>query len=104
MTGNQLNRDDKLYGDLVDLKRHLRTCRKCMAARKAMSPHDMCERGIMLVLTGAEKFDVIIKLRVKAHNASGYTVFACPDLSKHGKSYALTAAPLMVTGIQDSLF
>ena len=104
MASNRANRDDHLYGDLVDLKRHLRTCRKCLSARKAMCPHDMCVVGMNMVLTAADKFDVIIKLRVKAHNYSGYTVFACPDLSKHGKSYALTAAPLMVTGIQDSLF
>jgi hypothetical protein len=97
-------RDDKLYQDLAMLKRHLNYCKQCKAARKAADPHAMCGLGATLVLKSAERFDQIIRLRVAAHNGPDHTVFACPDLSKHGKSYAVTAEPLVVTGVQGGLW
>ena len=96
-------RDAKLAANLVDLKNHLKKCRSCSSAFKSHSPHDMCEAGMMMVLKSALCYDVVIKLRIQAHNTKDHTVFACPDISKHGQSYTLTALPMMVSGIQDRL-
>lgn len=63
----------------------------------------MCEQGLNMTLTAAMGYDGIIRLRVAAHNHDAGHVFACPDLSKHGKVYSLTAPALHVSGIQDSL-
>lgn len=97
------NRDERLYDTLLVLKRHLRTCKDCMAAIKATDPYMMCRQGMMQTLKAALGYDDVIRLRVKAHNNSGGHVFACPDLTKHGKSYALTAPALHVTAVQDTL-
>lgn len=96
-------RDQKLYDTLTDLKRHLRTCRDCMAARKAVDPYMMCRLGVLLVLKAADGYDSVIKLRIAAHANKDGHVFACPDLAKHGKPYAITAPALHVSAIQDQL-
>lgn len=98
------SKDQKLYDTLVDLKRHLRSCSKCQAARKAMFPHAMCDTGMLLTLKAADGYDDIIRLRIAAHKHDGGHVFACPDLSAHGKSFALTAPALHVTAVQDGMF
>jgi hypothetical protein len=104
MPGIRANRDQHLYDDLITLKRHLMTCRQCKAARKAGEPHDMCKAGLWVTMKAADKYDLIISMRLEAHKRSDYVVFACPDLALHGKSYPLTAEALLVTGIQSSLF
>lgn len=98
------NQDAKLYQDLGTLKRHLNSCKQCTTARKAADPHAMCDLGLTLTLRGADRFDQIVRLRVAAHNGPDHTVFACPDLSKHGKSYAMVAEPLHVEAIQSGLW
>lgn len=55
------------------------------------------------MLQVALRIDDLITLRRKALSAAKPYIFACPDVSKHGKSYALTALPMAVTGIQDRL-
>lgn len=98
------NKDQKLYDTLVDLKRHLRSCKACQAARKAMSPHDMCGAGLLLTLRAAMGYDDVIRLRIAAHSDKAGHVFACPDLMKHGRAYAITAPALHVTAMQDAMF
>lgn len=100
----RLGKDQKLYDTLVDLKRHLRSCAKCQAARKAVAPNMMCDLGRLLTLKAADGYDSVIKLRIQAHADVHSHVFACPDLSKHGKAYALTAPALHVVAVQDNLF
>lgn len=93
----------RLYDTLVTLKRHLRSCRYCGAALKANDPMAMCGAGMLLTLDAAKGYDSVVRLRIKAHSDPAGTVFACPDLSKHGKVYALTAPALLVTGVQDTI-
>lgn len=97
-------KDQVLYDCLIELKKHLRSCRECQAARKASSPRLMCEYGMLLVLKAANGYDSVVKLRIAAHNNPSRHVFACPDLSKHDKAYAITAPALHVTAVQDGMF
>lgn len=98
------NSDRRLYDAMIVLKRHLNSCTQCHGARKANDEYGMCPDGLRLVLRAADRYDHLITLRAKAlKNVTG-VVFACPDLSRHGRSYALAALPLQVTGIQDRMF
>lgn len=95
--------DKHLFDAMIELKRHLRSCKVCIAARKAADEYGMCRSGLRLTLQAADRYDLLISLRIKAFASKQDTVFACPDTSKHGNSYSLTALPLHVTGIQDRL-
>lgn len=99
-----VNRDKKLYDILVELKRHMRSCKDCQAARKSVDPYMMCRAGMLLTLNAAVGYDSVIRLRVAAHSNPHGHIFACPDLSKHGQPYAITAPALIVTAVQDGLF
>jgi len=59
---------------------------------------------VLMVLKAADGYDSVIKLRIKAHENKDGHVFACPDLSKHGKPYAITAPALHVVAVQDGMF
>jgi len=98
------SKDQRLYDDLLNLKRHLRTCKDCMAALKTVDPYMMCRAGLLMTLRAAQGYDSVIRLRVAAHSHGNGHVFACPDLSKHGKPYSITAPALHVTAIQDGMF
>jgi hypothetical protein len=98
------NKDKALFDAMIVLKRHLRSCKPCTAARKAGDPYMMCREGLTKTLMAADRYDHLISLRIKALKDKAGTVFACPDLSKHGEAYALTALPLHVTGIQERMF
>jgi hypothetical protein len=98
------NRDQHLYDHLIALKRHLRSCRKCIAARKIGSPRDMCDTGLFLTMKAADYYDAVISLKISASKSPVNTVYPCPDMSKHGKSYPLVTEPVIVTGYQDGLF
>lgn len=97
-------KDQKLYDTLIDLKRHLRTCRDCLAAQKSNDAYMMCRTGMLLTLQAAKDYDSVIRLRIAAHSNPDGHVFACPDLSKHGKPYSITAPALHVTAVQDGMF
>src|ERR1700758_3840010 len=94
------SRDKKLFDILVELKRHLRSCKRCTAAKRSRVPFDMCNAGLQLTLDAAWGYDDVIRQKIAAHNHPGETVFACPDLTKHGRSYELTAQAFLVTAIQ----
>lgn len=98
------NRDTRLFDAMIVLKRHLRSCRTCQSARKAGDAYAMCRPGIGLVLAAADRYDMMVTLRAAALSSSTGAIFACPDTSKHGKSYALLAVPVHVTAVQESLF
>jgi hypothetical protein len=101
---SRANSDQHLFDAMITLKRHLRSCGKCSVARKAADPYLMCRAGLNLTLRAADRYDLLISLRVKAHASEHDTVFACPDTSAHGSAYALTAQPLLVTGVQEGMF
>ena len=97
------NQDRSLFDAMIELKRHLRSCKTCHSARKVADPGWMCKTGMRLTLRAADKYDLLISLRQKAFASKQNIVFACPDTSKHGQAYALTALPLHVVAIQDRL-
>jgi hypothetical protein len=99
----QAGRDSALFDAMIELKRHLRSCKACSAARKVGDEYAMCRAGLRLTLKAADRYDLLISLRVQAFKDRQDTVFACPDTTKHGQAYALTALPLHVTGVQDRL-
>lgn len=98
------SRDDRLFGRLTALRRHLVKCSECSEARKALHVDGMCHDGKMLTLSAADEFDHIIELKRKVLATGENVMYACPDPSEHGKSYALTARPYHVIAIQDGLF
>lgn len=100
----RVSADAKLFDNLVELKRHLKICKQCMAAFKAREPFMMCYDGAFRVLEAAIGYDKVVKLRIQAHNTPSGYIIACPDPGKHGKVYALTAPALQVTGVQETIF
>lgn len=99
-----VNSDNRLADILLELKRHLRTCKDCQRAIKVRDRFMLCDHTIGLILTAAWTYDRVIPRRISARRGNRPCVFSCPDLSAHGKSYALTAEALLVTGVQDALF
>src|SRR5260221_464732 len=83
---SRANSDQHLFDAMIQLKRHLRSCGKCSVARKAADPYLMCRTGLSLTLRAADRYDLLISLRVKAHASKQGTVFACPDTSAHGQA------------------
>lgn len=98
------NRDSVTFDALYELKRHLNSCGTCKAGMKAVDLSYLCDMGSWLTIKAAREYDQIIKLRVDAHRQGDGIIYPCPDLSKHGKSYAVTATACHVTGIQSTLF
>ena len=96
--------DNKLYDLLILLKRHLNECASCRAARKCNDPYMMCKPGIVLVMQTMTYYDTIIALRLQSKAATATHVYPCPSLRAHGKTYELTALPVLVQGIQDRIF
>lgn len=104
MAGYDANSDNRLADLLLELKRHLRACRKCQGAMKTRDRNLLCDHTIGLILTAAWQYDHVIPRRIAAKRKGDPHVFACPDLSAHGKASLLTAEPLLVTGIEGTLF
>lgn len=104
MAGYKVNSDNRLADLLIELKRHIRSCKNCQGAIKTRDKSMICDHAIGLILTAAFTYDRVIPRRIAAKKAGADHVFSCPDLSAHGKAYQLTAEPLLVTGIQDGLF
>jgi hypothetical protein len=99
-----VNADNHLAALLLELKRHLRSCRDCQGAIKIRDRSMMCDHTIGLILTAASRYDNVIPTRIKAARSGDHHVFACPDISVHGKSFALTVEPLVVVGVESTLF
>lgn len=97
-------KDDKLNGYFIKLRRHLLKCEQCKGARKALIPDHMCRDGRQLTLSAADEFDFLIEMKSKALKHDGGLIYACPDISQHGKSYSLTAELFSVVGITQGLF
>lgn len=97
-------KDDKLNSYFIKLRRHLLKCLICKGARQSLTPDHMCREGRQLTLSAADEFDFLIDLKSRALKHDGGLIYACPDVSKHGKSYALTAELFSVVGVRESLF
>lgn len=98
------NSDNRTSDLLVELNRHLKMCKQCTGAMKARDQYGLCDHTVGLILTLAKTYSGVIPRRLAVGRTRIPRVYACPDLTKHGKSYAMTAEPLIVTGVQDGLF
>ncbi len=99
-----VNADNRLADLLIELKRHLGSCRNCKSAMVARDKTMLCEHTIGLILTAAWQYDHVIPRRLQVRRKRQSFVFACPDISVHGKSAEITAEPLIVVGVQDGMF
>lgn len=88
---------------LLELKRHFNTCDACRGAIKCHADDMLCKWATLRIVAVARSWESNIALRLKARRSGEQFVYRCPDLSKHGPAYAMTAEPLMVTGVQDRL-
>lgn len=99
-----VNSDGRIAEMLLELKRHLRTCKRCRGAIAVRFSDELCGYAAQKILDIAIRYDTLIPRRIAAKRASGEIVYACPDLAKHGRSYPMIAEPLRVTHVQDRLF
>lgn len=86
---------------MTELRRHLLKCYECKGALKAHS--ELCAIGNRLTASAAIEFNGVIDQRRDAMRNGNGTIFACPDISKHGEAYALSAPLFYVTGVQEEL-
>jgi len=97
-------RDERYAVHLDALRKHLKACGKCKGAISANDADGLCVDGVLLTLNAATESANIVTLQRKAFKNRDGVVFACPDLSKHGETYAKMVKPLWVTGAQEELF
>lgn len=88
---------------LLELRRHLKTCRECRTSMKTRTLTDMCEWTQRTIIEVAIRWDGNITGRLAARNGKADYIFPCPDPNRHGSAYALTAEACMVTAIQDTM-
>lgn len=101
---NNANRQKRSSDAVIELRRHMRSCRLCHAAQRSMTPHDMCAHGIMLVLQTVVLLDEAIKLRLRASADRDGFFYPCPNPREHGEAWSQTVTPLTAYGTQDRLF
>ena len=104
MAGLNVNSDNRVADLLIELNRHVKTCQRCRGAIKTRDQRALCDHTVGLILTLAITHAGVIPRRLTLRRKGETPVFACPDLSKHGQAYALTAEPLIVVGVQGELF
>ena len=97
-------RDERFTVHLDSLRKHLKQCGRCKGALSARDADSLCVDGVLLTLEAATESANIVALQRKAYRNRDGVVFACPDLSKHGETYAKMVKPLWVTGSQEELF
>lgn len=99
-----VNSDNRLADRLIELKRHIIHCRNCQTAIKARDRTLMCDHTLGLVLTAVAQFDTLISRRLAVKRTNDNVFYACPDLAAHGKSWAMSAEPLVVASVQEGLW
>lgn len=104
MAGYNVNSDNRVADMLIGVKQHLRHCKKCGDAIRVSDLGVLCADMTKTLLTLAIQYDHVIPRRIKARRSDHTVFYSCPDLSRHGKSYVLTAEPLVATGVQEGLF
>jgi hypothetical protein len=98
------NRNNLLAVRLLQLRRHLVTCRQCKAAMKASDFGGLCKATVEDVLFIASKWDSNIPDRLAASRSGTGLTFICPDPNAHGAAYAATAEPVTIAAVQPGLF
>ena len=99
-----VNSDNRTADLLIQAKAHVRKCEKCNGAIRIADRDGLCPYMMTLLLTFITQYDRVIPRRLTAKRSGNVVIYSCPDLSMHGKAYALTAEPLVVKGVQDKLF
>ncbi len=89
---------------LLELRRHLGSCKNCRNAMKAHDADAMCKWARERIVHIAARWDANIGIRLQVRRGGDPLVFPCPDVHKHGEAYALAAEPVTITGVQDRLF
>lgn len=97
-------KDDKLFGRLTALRRHLVKCTQCRDARSALNVDHMCLDGKGLTLAAADEFDIIIELKRRMRELGDGVFYPCPDPAAHGRSHAMTVRPYHAVAVQDGLW
>lgn len=92
------------FRHMNQLRNHIKQCNACKGAIAAKYPQNLCMTGIILTASAAKEFDAVLAVKREAHKDPDGFVYACPDVSKHGEAYALSAQPLTVVGRQGALF
>lgn len=104
MARYNVNKHTAISVKLLELRRHLTTCRPCRAAIKSKSYQDLCAYACESILYVALRWDANIPGRLAAAKGKEPHIFPCPDLNAHGPAYAVSAEACIVTNIMDGLF
>jgi hypothetical protein len=96
------NSSERLVNYMTELRKHLLACYNCKGAMSARDGARMCTTGSILTTSAAREFNSVIEMR--RHAISDGKIYACPDLSKHGIAYQMTAMLFTVEGVQGELF
>jgi hypothetical protein len=99
-----VNSDNRVADAMLAIKVHLRKCRTCQGAVRTRDYELLCKWVKANILEAIAQFDTVIPRRLLAARKRQSVFYACPDLSKHSKAYAMTAEPLIAVGIQEGLF
>jgi hypothetical protein len=96
--------DIKCASYIRQLRAHLMHCNNCKGAIKANDHAQLCRKCRELILTVARYSAVLWDLKKAAYADPGGTVYACPDIRKHGETAQDTACPLVVQAYAERLF
>lgn len=96
--------DDPFAQSMSELRRHIKTCYECRYAFSDNLTRPLCHAGTILSVRLAYNCERVLKLKLTAASAPGGKIYACPDLSKHGDAYAISATPFTISGVQGELF
>jgi hypothetical protein len=104
MAKPNVNRSNTLAVRLLQVRRHVNSCRKCMAAIDAMDFDLLCDCTKDDLVFIAARWDANIAGRLAVRRKGDELQFLCPDLNAHGPAYAAVAEPVTVTGTMTPLF
>lgn len=99
-----VNRNNTLCVMLLDLRRHFAMCKSCTGARKGRCYDLLCPYAKSRIIDIAIRWDTNLGARLKTRKSGQTLLFLCPNPMAHGAAYALTAEPVQVVYVQDSLF
>jgi hypothetical protein len=96
--------DQHLFSTMLDIKRHLITCKQCREAYRAGYADDICATMRLMVLDAVSGYDRVVGLRQAAIKSGKQIAWPCPRPAEHGSAYAQAVTPMIVLGIQEALF
>lgn len=98
------NQSDSVSVMLLELRRHLASCKDCKNAYQAHDYDAVCKWTKLRIMAIAHRWDANIGMRLRAKRSGDTFTYPCPNLSAHGPAYAMAAEPVLVVGIADRLF